>query len=79
VGFNCAAMQGAFLQHSSAGVIEESISQQLNLAARLRHIVDIIKVCRLACAFAVPLFSASFLKPVGIHLEECEGVHLNAA
>ena len=37
-------MQGAFLQQNSVGVIEESISQQLNLAARLRHIVDIVKV-----------------------------------
>lgn len=39
-------LQGAFLQHNSPGVIEECISQQLNLMARLRHIVDIVKVGR---------------------------------
>ncbi|GAB4822067.1 hypothetical protein N2152v2_009113 [Parachlorella kessleri] len=39
-------VQGAFLQQNSVGAIEESISQQLNLAARLRHIVDIVKAWR---------------------------------
>lgn len=37
-------MQGAFLQQSSPGATEEAISAQLNLIARLRHIVDIVKV-----------------------------------
>lgn len=43
------ACQGAFLQHGSPGIIEESISLQLNLMARLRHIIDIVKVRKFSC------------------------------